>query len=182
MANPTASIIYDRDFSVGTVDPRIFGSFAEHLGRSIYGGIYEPGHATADANGFRGYVLALVQELGVTVVRYPGGNFVSNYNWEDGVGPRDQRPRRRDLAWVATEPNLIGTDEFIDWCRIAKVEPMLAVNLGTRGPKEAGEYGEYCNHPSGTALAEQRIANGHVVPHNVQLWCLPPTPCWWAAY
>lgn len=143
-----------------------------HLGRSVYGGIYEPTHPSADRRGFRQDVLALIRELGVTVVRYPGGNFVSGYRWEDGIGPKAKRPVRRELAWTSTETNAFGTDEFIDWCRDAQVEPMLAVNLGTRGPVEAGEMYEYCNHPSGTALSDLRAANGHRDPHNVRLWCL----------
>ena len=174
-------IIIDRDFTVGPVDPRLFGSFAEHLGRCIYGGLYEPGHPTADASGFRQDVLALVQELGVTVVRYPGGNFVSGYRWEDGVGPRELRPRRREIAWTSIETNHFGTDEFIDWCRAAKVQPLLAVNLGTRGPAEAGDYAEYCNQPAGmTTLGDQRVANGHPEPHGVTLWCLGnEVDGWW---
>lgn len=167
-----ASIIVDRDFVVDTISPRIYGSFVEHLGRAVYGGIYEPGHPTADRQGFRQDVLALVKELGVTLIRYPGGNFVSGYRWEDGVGPKENRPRRRELAWMSTESNRFGTDEFLDWCRSAKVEPMMAVNLGTRGPAEAGDLFEYCNHPRGTALADLRRANGHEQPHGVRLWCL----------
>ncbi len=167
-----ASIIADRDYVIDHVSPRLFGSFVEHLGRAVYGGIYEPGHPSADPQGFRRDVLALVKELGVSLVRYPGGNFVSGYRWEDGVGPKDKRPRRRDLAWVSTESNRFGTDEFIDWCRLAETEPMLAVNLGTRGAPEAGDLFEYCNHPEGTHLSDLRRANGHPEPHNVRLWCL----------
>ena len=167
-----ASVIVDRDFVIDRIDRRIFGSFVEHLGRAVYGGIYEPGHPTADAHGLRRDVLALVRELGVSVVRYPGGNFVSGYRWEDGVGPREQRPRRLDLAWMSTETNQFGTDEFVDWCRAANVDPMLAVNLGTRGPTEAGDLYEYCNHPAGTKLSDWRRANGHEQPHGVRLWCL----------
>jgi alpha-L-arabinofuranosidase len=118
---------------IGETDRRLFGAFVEHVGRCVYGGIYEPGHPSADGNGFRRDVLDLVRELGPTVVRYPGGNFVSGYQWEDGVGPRERRPRRLDLAWRSTETNAFGTNEFVDWCRSAAVEPMLAVNLGTRG-------------------------------------------------
>ena len=127
-------VIADRDFVIAPLDRRVFGTFVEHLGRCVYGGIYEPGHPTADENGFRGDVLALTRELGPTIVRYPGGNFVSGYDWEDGVGPKDQRPVRLDLAWGSTETNQFGTNEFMDWCRAADVEPMFAVNLGTRGP------------------------------------------------
>ena len=154
------------------VKRRLFGSFVEHLGRCVYTGIYEPGHPTADEDGFRGDVLALTQELGVSVVRYPGGNFVSNYRWEDGVGPRDRRPVRRDLAWRTIETNEIGVDEFIKWAGRAGVEPMLAVNLGTRGVAEALDLLEYANHPAGTTLSDQRVANGAPDPHGVRLWCL----------
>ncbi len=122
-----------RDRAIGVTDRRLFGAFIEHLGRCVYGGIFEPGHPSADAHGFRGDVLALVRELAPTIMRYPGGNFVSGYDWEDGVGPVTSRPRRLDLAWMSTETNQFGTNEFIDWCRLADTEPMLAVNLGTRG-------------------------------------------------
>lgn len=168
----TTRLIVDRDFVIDSVPDRLFGSFAEHMGRSIYGGLYEPGHPSADGNGFRQDVLSLVREMGVTVVRYPGGNFVSGYRWEDGVGPKESRPRRREMAWMSTETNQFGTDDFIDWCRRANVEPMLAVNLGIRGPAEAGELFEYCNHPGGTAVSDRRRVNGHQEPHDVRLWCL----------
>ena len=167
-----ADVTLDRAFAIGDVDPRLFGSFVEHLGRCVYDGIYEPGHPQADAEGFRQDVLDLVRELGVTMVRYPGGNFVSGYNWEDGVGPREARPRRIDLAWRSTETNQIGTNEFMSWCKKAAVEPMLAVNLGTRGPLEAAQYLEYCNIPGGTTLSDQRRTDGADVPHRVKFWCL----------
>jgi alpha-N-arabinofuranosidase len=169
---PTAHVVLDPAFFVGPIDPRIFGSFVEHLGRCVYTGIYEPGHPSADADGFRTDVLELVRELGVTTVRYPGGNFVSGYKWEDGVGPRQQRPRRLDLAWRTIETNEIGTDEFIDWARKADVEPMMAINLGTRGMEQAIDYLEYCNFPAGTEPADTRVANGHPEPHDIRLWCL----------
>ena len=162
----------DRAFRVGPVPRRLFGSFVEHMGRCVYGGIYEPDHPTADADGFRGDVLALARELGPTVVRYPGGNFVSGYRWEDGVGPRADRPVRLDRAWKAIETNQVGTDEFLRWLRALPAEPMLAVNLGTRGLQEACDLLEYCNHPGGTALSDRRIANGSRAPHGVRLWCL----------
>lgn len=164
--------VVDRDFAVGETDPRLFGAFVEHLGRCVYGGMYEPGHPTADARGFRGDVLALVRELNPTILRYPGGNFVSGYNWEDGVGPVDLRPRRLDLAWMSTETNEFGTNEFIDWCRVAGIEPMLAVNLGTRGADAARNLLEYCNHPSGTAWSDLRREHGWQEPHAVKFWCL----------
>ena len=165
-------VLLDRDFAIGTTDPRLFGAFVEHLGRCVYGGIFEPGHPTADAKGFRQDVMALVRELAPTIMRYPGGNFVSGYNWEDGVGPVVERPARLDYAWLSTEPNTFGTNEFIDWCRMAGIEPMLAVNLGTRGAKEAGEFIEYCNHPGGTALSDLRRKHGWEAPHDVKFWCL----------
>jgi alpha-N-arabinofuranosidase len=167
-----ARIVVDPAFAVGEVDERVFGSFLEHMGRAIYGGIYEPDHPTADEDGFRGDVLDLVRELGVTIVRYPGGNFVSGYDWEDGVGPRDRRPVRLDLAWRSIEPNLIGTDEFVTWARRAGSEPMLAVNMGTRGIDAARSLVEYCNTPGGTRYADMRRANGHPEPHRVHVWCV----------
>ncbi len=167
-----AHVIVDRDFVIGDTDPRLFGAFVEHLGRCVYGGIYEPGHPTADERGFRGDVLALVRELAPTIIRYPGGNFVSGYNWEDGVGPVEKRPRRLDLAWMSTEPNTFGTNEFMDWCRAADVVPLLAVNLGTRGPDDARRLLEYCNFPGGTELSDLRRAHGWEKPHGVKFWCL----------
>lgn len=160
------------DHSVADVPDRLFGNFVEHLGRCVYGGIYEPGHPEADEHGFRRDVIALARELGVTVVRYPGGNFVSAYRWEDGVGPKEKRPRRLDPAWGVVESNQFGADEFKTWCRIAGVEPMMAVNLGTRGVQEALDLLEYCNHPGGSALSDLRIAHGHREPHNIRMWCL----------
>ncbi len=167
-----ARISIHPDFTVGAIDRRLFGSFVEHMGRAVYTGIVEPGHPAADAAGVRRDVLDLVRELGTTVVRYPGGNFVSNYRWEDGVGPVDERPTRLDLAWRSLESNRFGTDEFIAWCRAAEVEPMLAVNLGTRGPADAAALVEYCNLAGGTALSDRRKANGAESAHDVRLWCL----------
>ncbi|MBP7401335.1 MAG: alpha-N-arabinofuranosidase [Clostridia bacterium] len=167
-----ASIRVDKEYQISPVDKRLFGSFIEHLGRAVYGGIYEPGHPEADEEGFRKDVTALVRELSVPVVRYPGGNFVSGYNWEDGVGPRAQRPRRLDLAWNTLEDNSFGLDEFVSWCRKAGTAPIMAVNLGTRGPDEARALVEYCNHPSGTRYSDQRIANGSRDPHAIKMWCL----------
>ncbi len=167
-----AQITVDADFSISQIDRRLFGSFVEHMGRCVYTGIFEPGHPTADSRGFRADVLELVRELGPTIIRYPGGNFMSGYNWEDGVDPVTERPKRLDLAWFSTETNAFGTNEFIDWCKLAQTEPMLGVNLGTRGPDEAREYLEYCNHPGGTRLSELRAAHGYKEPHAVKFWCL----------
>ncbi|KJK08409.1 alpha-L-arabinofuranosidase [Terrabacter sp. 28] len=167
-----ARIVLDPRFQVGPIDRRMFGSFVEHLGRCVYDGIYEPGHPEADARGFRRDVLALVKELGVTTARYPGGNFVSGYKWEDGVGPREDRPRRLDLAWHSLETNEVGLHEFADWADKAEVELMLAVNLGTRGVAEALDLLEYCNVRQGSALSEQRRTNGADEPFAVRMWCL----------
>ena len=166
------SITLDPAFRVGPVRRRTFGSFIEHLGRCVYTGIHDPAHPTADADGFRKDVLELTRELGVSTVRYPGGNFVSGYRWEDGVGPVAQRPSRLDLAWHSTEPNTVGLDEFMRWAALAEVEPMMAANLGTRGVQEAVDLLEYCNVPGGTLLSDQRRANGAADPYNVKMWCL----------
>ncbi|MDT0346238.1 arabinosylfuranosidase ArfA [Streptomyces litchfieldiae] len=168
----TARFTLDPAFAVSPVDPRLFGSFVEHLGRCVYTGIYEPGHPTADEAGLRGDVLDLIRELGVTALRYPGGNFVSGYKWEDGVGPKESRPRRLDLAWRSTETNQFGLGEFIDFVRKVGGEPMMALNLGTRGVAEAIELQEYANHPGGTELSERRIAHGDKHPYGIRLWCL----------
>ncbi|MDQ2798497.1 MAG: alpha-N-arabinofuranosidase [Armatimonadota bacterium] len=168
----TAKVTVHPDFQVGAIDPRIFGSFIEHLGRAVYGGIYEPGHPTANAQGFRQDVLTLVRELRVPIVRYPGGNFVSGYNWEDGVGPVAERPQRLDLAWAVRETNAFGTNEFADWAKRAGTDVMMAVNLGTRGADDARNLVEYCNHPGGTAWSDLRVKHGYQEPHKVKTWCL----------
>lgn len=167
-----AKITLAKEFKIGEIDRRIYGSFIEHLGRAVYGGIYEPNHKTADEDGFRKDVIELVKELNVPIVRYPGGNFVSGYKWEDGVGPVENRPKRLDLAWGTTEPNLFGTNEFMKWCKKADTDCMMAVNLGTRGPEEARNLVEYTNHKGGTAWSDLRKAHGYNEPWNIKLWCL----------
>jgi alpha-L-arabinofuranosidase len=167
-----SSIVLDPRFTLAEVDRRLFGSFVEHMGRCVYTGIYEPDHPSADDAGFRGDVLTLVRELGPTLVRYPGGNFVSSYRWEDGVGPVEQRPARLDLAWRALEPNAVGLNEFMQWARSAGVDPMMAVNLGTRGVEAACDLLEYANHPGGTYLSDLRRSHGVKEPHDIKLWCL----------
>lgn len=164
-------IVAHPSFTVGALNRRIFGTFVEHMGRCVYTGIYQPDHPSADEHGFRQDVAELVEELGPTLVRYPGGNFVSNYRWEDGVGPKEERPRRLDLAWRSIETNQVGTDDFLGWCERMGIEPMLAVNLGTRGLQEAVDYLDYVNGED-TTLAGQRAANGREEPWNVRLWCL----------
>jgi alpha-L-arabinofuranosidase len=168
----TARLTLDPYFTVGPVNPRLFGSFVEHLGRCVYDGLYEPGHPTADAEGFRGDVIDLVKELGVSTIRYPGGNFVSGFRWEDSVGPRESRPRRLDLAWHSTETNEVGLHEFSSWLDKVGSELMLAVNLGTRGTLEALDLLEYANIASGTALSDQRVANGRTDAFGIGMWCL----------
>jgi alpha-N-arabinofuranosidase len=167
-----ATMVLDKDYKVGQVDERIYGAFIEHLGRAIYGGIYEPDHPLADENGFRTDVIKLVKELRVPIIRYPGGNFVSGYNWEDGIGPREDRPRRLELAWRTVETNQVGTNEFIQWARKAGTQPMMAVNLGTRGIDAARNLVEYCNHPGGTYWSDLRKTHGYKNPHGIKTWCL----------
>ncbi|MFE7843714.1 alpha-N-arabinofuranosidase [Microbacterium sp. NPDC057407] len=167
-----AHLTVDPHFAVGPIDRRLFGSFVEHLGRAVYEGIYDPRHPTADEQGFRRDVMDLVREMGVTTVRYPGGNFVSGYRWEDGIGPVADRPRRLDLAWHSTETNEIGLDEFAAWAKKVDCELMYAVNLGTRGVLEALDVLEYANIRSGTHWSDMRVANGHADPHGIRMWCL----------
>ncbi len=167
-----ATLIMDHDYAIGQVDRRLYGSFIEHLGRAVYGGIYEPGHPMADADGFRRDVIALVRKLGVPVVRYPGGNFVSGFNWEDSIGPKEQRPSRLDLAWFTTETNEVGLHEFVKWAEEADTEVMYAVNLGTRGPDAARNVVEYANHPGGSYWSDLRVKNGAKDPFGIKLWCL----------
>src|SRR5690554_3496274 len=155
-----AKMVIDKEYIIAEVDPRIYGSFIEHLGRAVYGGIYEPGHPLADEQGFRQDVLDLVKELNVPIVRYPGGNMVSAYNWEDGVGPLADRPRRLELAWRTIETNEMGTNEFVDWARKANSQVMMAVNLGTRGIDAARNLLEYCNHSSDTYYSDLRANHG----------------------
>ncbi len=165
-------IFADANLVIGQADKNLYGSFLEHIGRAIYEGIYEPGHPSADENGFRRDVIGLIHSLNVPIVRYPGGNFLSGYNWRDGIGPRENRPVRLDLAWHTTEPNEFGTDEFMKWCRTVGVEPMMGVNMGTGTVKDAAELVEYCNHAGGTAISDLRRANGAEEPYNVRYWCI----------
>lgn len=167
-----ASIYSDQHFPIGQIDRRLYGSFIEHLGRAVYGGIYEPEHPLADDQGFRKDVLELVKQLQVPIVRYPGGNFVSGYNWEDGTGDKAKRPRKMELAWSTIETNQVGIDEFQEWAKRAGSEVMMAVNLGTRGVEEARNCVEYCNFPGGTKYSDMRRANGFEEPFGIHNWCL----------
>ncbi len=168
----TAKMIVDKDFAIGEIDDRLYGSFIEHLGRAVYGGIYEPEHPQADENGYRKDVLSLIQKLKVPIIRYPGGNFVSGYDWKDGVGPRAQRPRRLELAWRTVEPNWFGMNEFVDWSRKAGSDVMWAINLGTQGVEDARQIVEYANHPSGSYWSDLRVSHGFKQPHAIKTWCL----------
>jgi alpha-N-arabinofuranosidase len=169
---PRARLVLDAAFALAPVPRRLFGSFVEHMGRCVYTGIFEPDHPTADAAGFRGDVSELTRRLGPTVTRYPGGNFVSGYRWEDGIGPVSERPSRLDLAWRSHEPNTVGLHEFDAWARQVDTEVMMAVNLGTRGLQEACDLLEYTNHAGGTYWSDRRIANGAKDPFGYRLWCL----------
>lgn len=168
----TTKMTVDKAYVVAPVDDRMYGSFIEHLGRAVYGGIYQPGHPSADEDGFRRDVLELVRELNVPVIRYPGGNFVSNFFWEDSVGPQSERRARLDLAWRTLEPNTFGLGEFAKWTKKAGSDMMMAVNLGTRGIADACNLLEYCNHPSGTKYSDLRRKHGVEDPYNIRLWCL----------
>jgi alpha-N-arabinofuranosidase len=167
-----AELITDKNYIIGQIDKRIYGSFIEHLGRAVYGGIYQPNSILSDKNGFRTDTADLVRELSIPVVRYPGGNFVSDYFWEDGIGDKSKRPTRLELAWTVTEDNSFGLDEFVDWAKTVNTEPFIAVNLGTKGIAEAKHIVEYSNHKSGTYYSDLRIKNGHEEPHNIKLWGL----------
>ncbi|MDG2113969.1 MAG: alpha-L-arabinofuranosidase C-terminal domain-containing protein [Actinomycetota bacterium] len=157
---------------VGAVDERIFGGFLEHMGRAVYEGVFDPDSAHADEHGCRTDVLGALGDLDFTVMRYPGGNFVSNYHWRDGIGPLADRPVRRDLAWGTIEPNLFGTHEFLALAERMNWSPMFAVNLGTGSPEEAADWVEYCNADNGTAIVEERASNQRDQPWGVPLWCL----------
>ena len=165
-------VFVDRNLSISEIDRRIFGSFTEHMGRCIYGGIYEPGSPFADEDGFRQDVIKLVKELGITIVRYPGGNFLSGYDWRDGVGPKENRPQRLDLAWHSLETNQFGLDEFMKWTEKSDVQPMMAVNVGSAGLKEALELLEYTNVDAESKWAQYRVKNGNKKPYDIKVWCL----------
>jgi alpha-N-arabinofuranosidase len=167
-----ARIKIDLDRTIGEVDKKLYGNFVEHLGRCVYGGIYEENSPLSDERGFRKDVLEAVKGLNVTIARYPGGNFVSNYHWQDGIGPKDQRPPRMELAWARLETNRFGTDEFIQYAREIGTEPYFSVNMGTGTIEEAQQWVEYCNVKEGPYFAELRKKNGFTEPHNVTYWSL----------
>ncbi|MBI3922294.1 MAG: alpha-N-arabinofuranosidase [Armatimonadetes bacterium] len=167
-----AQIKIDLDRQIGPIDRKIYGNFVEHLGRCIYGGLYDPGSPLSGDNGFRTDVLEAVRALQVPILRYPGGNFVSGYHWRDGVGPRESRPKRLELAWNSLESNQFGTDDFIEFCRDANTEPYLCANLGNGTLDEAAAWVEYCNGSKDTEFANLRRRHGYEQPHQVKYWGL----------
>jgi alpha-L-arabinofuranosidase len=167
-----AKVFIDPAFRVGSLDRNLFGSFIEHLGRAVYQGIYEPGSPLADSDGFRKDVMEVIRQAGVPMIRYPGGNFVSGYDWLNGVGPKKDRPTVLDRAWDTIETNQFGTDEFMLWCKKVGTEPLMAVNLGNGNPTHASELVEYCNLEKGTKFSDLRRQYGHAEPYNVKHWCL----------
>jgi alpha-N-arabinofuranosidase len=171
-ATTAARVYVDTRRTIAPLDRNLFGSFLEHLGRAIYEGIYDPGSKLSDANGFRKDVLEEIRQLGVPIIRYPGGNFVSGYNWLDGVGPKQNRPRTLDKAWDTLESNQFGTNEFLAWCKAAGTEPLMGLNLGTGTPEEAAALVEYCNVEKGTRWSDLRRQHGISDPWKVQHWCL----------
>ncbi len=167
-----ASLILDKDFAIARVDERLYGSFIEHLGRSVYEGIYDPVNHKSDSSGFRLDVIEMIKKMGVSIIRYPGGNFVSGFKWEDSIGPREQRPKRLDLAWATTESNQFGLHDFCDWSKKVGSQVMYAINLGTRGVDAARNIVEYANHFGGSYWSDLRKQNGAEKPFDIKLWCL----------
>lgn len=163
-------IVIDKEYEIGKLEENVWGSFLEHMGRAVYGGIYDPNHPLADEEGFRADIKDAVREIGVPIIRYPGGNFVSGYDWKDGVGKT--RSARPDIAWGQIEPNTIGLHEFSSWAEKVNAKVMMAVNLGTGTPKEAGELVEYCNFEKGTKYSDMRRENGREAPFSIKTWCL----------
>ncbi len=170
--NATTRVYLDSRRAMPSLDRNIFGSFLEHLGRAIYEGIYEPDSKLADTNGFRRDMIDEIKHLGVPIVRYPGGNFVSGYNWLDGIGPRKDRPRKLEKAWNSIETNQFGTDDFMAWCKLVGAKPLMGLNLGTSTPEMAAALVEYCNMEKGTKWSDLRRANGTAEPYKVEHWCL----------
>ena len=172
MSTSKAQVFLDTNRTIAPISPLLFGGFAEHMGRCIYEGIYDPESPLADSRGFRKDVLDALRDQAYTTIRYPGGNFLSGYNWLDGVGPKELRPRRRELAWQSTETNQFGTNEFMEFCAAIDVAPMLAVNMGTGTIQSASDLVEYCNVPDGTYWSDLRTKHGFSTPHDVRYWCV----------
>ena len=171
-ADQTVRILVDGRRSISPLDRNLFGSFLEQLGRAIYEGIYDPGSKLSDSNGFRKDVMQEIRTLGVPIIRYPGGNFVSGYNWLDGVGPKQDRPRVLDKAWNTVYTNQLGTNEYMAWCKAVGTLPLMGLNLGTGTPEQAAALLEYCNVDQGTKWSDLRRKHGYAEPYNVKNWCL----------
>jgi alpha-L-arabinofuranosidase len=177
-AKPAASsvsavrVYVDSRRTIAPIDRNLFGSFLEHLGRAIYQGIYDPGSRLSDSDGFRKDVMEEVKHLGVPIIRYPGGNFVSGYNWLDGVGPKKDRPTVLDKAWNSLNSNQFGTNEFLAWCKEVGTEPLMGLNLGTGTPEQAADLVEYCNVEKGTRWSDLRRKHGIAEPYKIERWCL----------
>jgi alpha-N-arabinofuranosidase len=167
-----ASIYLDNNRTISAISPLLFSGFAEHMGRCIYEGIYDPKSPHADENGLRKDVLAALKEINYRAMRYPGGNFLSGYRWQDGVGPKAERPSRRDLAWQSIETNQFGTNEFMAFCKEINTQPMMAVNMGTGTIQDAANLVEYCNAPTGTQYGDLRASHGYADPYGVKYWCI----------
>jgi alpha-L-arabinofuranosidase len=172
MSTLKAQVLLDTNRTIAPISPQLFGGFVEHMGRCVYEGIYDPSSPLADSRGFRTDVMEALRDQAYTVIRYPGGNFLSGYNWLDGVGPKNQRPRRRELAWQSTETNQFGTNEFMEFCSAINAAPMLAANMGTGSIQSAADLVEYCNAPVGSYWSDLRASHGYRDPHNVRYWCV----------
>lgn len=172
MSTPKAHIYLDTHRTIAPISPLLFGGFAEHMGRCVYEGMYDPDSPLADERGFRRDVMDALRDQGYTTIRYPGGNFLSGYNWLDGVGPKELRPRRRELAWQSLETNQFGTNEFMEYCAAIGAAPMLGVNMGTGDIQSAADLVEYCNAPAGSYFADLRVSHGYRDPHKVHYWCV----------
>jgi alpha-L-arabinofuranosidase len=172
MSKSKAQVFVDTNRTIAPISPLLFGGFVEHMGCCVYEGIYDPKSPHADAQGLRKDVLEALRDQSYTIIRYPGGNMLSGYNWLDGVGPKEQRPRRRELAWQSLETNQFGTNEFMGFCAAINAAPMLAVNMGTGGIQSASDIVEYCNAPAGTYWSDLRVSHGFRTPHNVRYWCV----------
>jgi alpha-N-arabinofuranosidase len=171
-ASDPVRVYLDARRTIAPISPNLFGSFLEHLGRAIYEGIYDPGNKLSDSNGFRKDLMDEIRQLGVPIIRYPGGNFVSGYNWLDGVGPKEDRPRVLDKAWNSLNTNQFGTNEFMTWCKAVGTKPLMGLNLGTGTPEQAAALVEYCNVAQGTKWSDLRRKHGYADPHKVENWCL----------
>ncbi len=167
-----ARITVDTTRVIGDIDPKIYGNFVEHLGRCVDGGVFQEGSPLADANGYRKDVLDAVKGLNVGLLRWPGGNFSSNYHWQDGIGPRDQRPPRLEMAWGTIESNRFGTHEFLQYAEMLGTEPYICANLGTGSWLEAQQWVEYCNFAGDTGITRQRKQTGRAQPWKVKYWGL----------